>query len=233
MSDVEDFSEVEHSKTSVTKASLTFLLEGVDPRDLAGDGISLVSFTDSEAGGVREAPTCQELAIEGECLTKQGEHRQAIPLLEAALEKGPEDLQLRSVLWSLLGNAHFYVGDYQKAALCHMHDLAICYELGDERSQAQAYCNMGIAHRKTGYLQRAKLCYERYLDICEKLKDSRSRSKAFHNLGDLELTLARLDLARKDERGEEEDSPEAREHLQKASTYFERHLSYVKETGSR
>ena len=231
MSDEEDFGEVEHAKTSVTKSSLTFLLEGVDPRDLAGDGISLLSFTDSEAGGVREAPSCQELAIEGECLTKQGEYRQAIPLLESALEQGTDDPQLRSVLWSLLGNAHFYVGDYQKAALCHMHDLAICYELGDERSQAQAYCNMGIAHRKTGYLQRAKLCYERYLDICEKLEDSRSRSKAYHNLGDLELTLARLQLGR--DGGRLDDSPLAREHLQRAATYFERHLNYVKETNSR
>lgn len=231
MSDEEDFGEVEHAKTSVTKTSLTFLLEGVDPRDLAGDGISLISFTDSEAGGVREAPSCQELAIEGECLTKQGEHRQAIPLLEAALEQGTDDLQLRSVLWSLLGNAHFYVGDYQKAALCHMHDLAICYELGDERSQAQAYCNMGIAHRKTGYLQRAKLCYERYLDICEKLEDFRSRSKAYHNLGDLELTLARLQLSK--DGGRLDDSPDARDHLQRAATYFERHLNYVKETSNR
>lgn len=230
MSDVEDFGEVEHARPSVTKASLTFLLEGVDPRDLAGDGISLISFTDSEAGGVREAPTCQELAIEGECLTKQGEHRQAIPLLEAALEQGTDDLQLRSVLWSLLGNAHFYVGDYQKAALCHMHDLAICYELEDERSQAQAYCNMGIAHRKTGYLQRAKLCYERYLDICEKLGDGRSRSKAHHNLGDLELTLARLELQKS---GRLEECPQARSHLSRAAEYFERHLEYVKETSSR
>ena len=233
MSDVEDFSEVEHSKQSVTKNSLTFLLEGIDPRDLAADGLSLISFPDSDSelgGGVREAPTCQELAIEGECLTKEGNHKEAVPLLESALELGTEDLQLLSVLWSLLGNAHFYLGDYEKAALCHQHDLAICNELGDERNQAQAYCNLGIANRKTGYLQRAKLCYERYLDICEKLDDGRSKSKAHHNLGDLHLTLAKLKLQRDHKL---EHSPEAKEHLQQSANYFKKHLEHVQETNNK
>ena len=135
-----------------------------------------------------------------------------------------------SVLWSLLGNAHFYLGDYEKAAQCHAHDLAICNELGDERNQAQAYCNLGIANRKTGYLQRAKLCYEKYLDTCEKMDDGRSKSKAHHNLGDLHLTLARLKLQRDEKL---EDSPETKEHLTQAAEYFEKHLEYVRETQNR
>ena len=228
--DLDDFG-VEHSKTSVTKNSLTFLLDGIDPRDLASDGLSLLEFdSGSEAGGVREEPTCQELAIEGECLTKQGDYKEAIPMLESALKLGSNDPQLLSVLWSLLGNAHFYMGEYEKAAQCHEHDLAICSELGDERNQAQAYCNLGIANRKTGYLKRAKLCYERYLDICEKIEDSRSMSKASHNLGDLHLTLARLKLQR-DKKLEE--SPEAKDHLEKAVTYFKKHLEYVQEVQNK
>lgn len=150
---MEDY-ELEKTHNSVTKASLTFLLEGIDPRDLAEDGLSITDFadSDSEAGGVRETPSCQELAIEGERLTKQGEHSEAIPLLEAALEASTEgeDEQLLSVLWSLLGNAHFYTGDYKRATVCHTHDLAICSETKDKKSQAQAYCNLGIAYRKTG-----------------------------------------------------------------------------------
>lgn len=227
MSDPEEYTGLEHSKSSVTKNSLTFLLEGIDPRDLAADGLSIISYADSEwsTGGVREDPTCQELAIEGECLTKQGNHKEAIPLLESALEMGTDDMQLLSVLWSLLGNAHFYLGDYEKASICHQHDLAICNELGDERNQAQAYCNLGIANRKTGYLHRAKICYERYLDICEKIEDSRSKSKAHHNLGDLHLTLARLKLSKK----KLEESEEAKDHLMKAAEYFTKHLEYVRE----
>lgn len=74
MSDPEDFSGVEHSKSSVTKNSLTFLLEGIDPRDLAADGLSIISYADSEwsTGGVRDEPTCQELAIEGGMFDQAG-----------------------------------------------------------------------------------------------------------------------------------------------------------------
>ena len=152
MSSQEDY-EVEQTSHIVTKNSLgSFLLDGIDTKNLNADALSaIIDFDDySDAGGVREAPTCQELAMEGETLTKQGDHREAIPLLESALELGSDDTQLHSVLWSLLGNAHFYLGDHEKAILCHSHDLAICCELQDEKSKAQAYCNLGIAHRKQG-----------------------------------------------------------------------------------
>ena len=162
MSSLDDY-EVETAHHSVTRSNLTFSMDGIDPRDLSTeDGtLPILDFDESdydEAGGVRETPTCQELAIEGESLTKQGEHKEAIPLLEAALQVGTDDRQLLSVLWSLLGNAHFYQGDYQKAALCHAHDLAICCELEDQKSQAQAYCNLGIANRKTGKSNASSLC---------------------------------------------------------------------------
>ena len=232
MNAIEDFDKVEQSKYSVTKNSLTFLLDGVDPRDLAADGFSVISYGDSEwsAGGVREAPTCQELAIEGECLTKQGNHKEATLLLESALELGTDDIQLLSVLWSLLGNAHFYLGNYKKASICHQHDLAICNELGDKRNQAQAYYNLGIANCKTGYLQRARLCYECYLDTSERIEDFRSKSKAHHNLGDLHLTLGRLKLHRHKRLA---NSPEAKDHLIKAVDSFKKHLEYVKQTQNR
>ena len=138
-----------HSKSTLGSLNL----EGINTRDLtANDALSnIVDYSDvEESGGVREAPTPQELAMEGESLTKKGDHKEAIPILEAALESNSDDLSLNSVLWSLLGNAHFYLGNYAKAALCHSHDLAICCEIGEEKSKAQAYCNLGIAHRKSG-----------------------------------------------------------------------------------
>lgn len=231
MSDVED-SDTEPAKRSVAKTNLTFLLNGVDPRDLAGDGTSLVDFdTVSEAGGVRdEAPSSRDLALEGERLSKEGDYKRAISLFESALEMGTDDLQLMSVLWSLLGNAHFYLGDYEKAVLCHAHDLAICDELKDDRSHAQAYCNLAIANKKQGYVERARLCYERYLAVCEKLEDERSRSKAYRSLGDIHLTLGRLKLQRD---SKSEDSCEARGHLMKAAEYFEQHLENTKEQQNR
>ena len=136
-----------------TKSSLgNFHMDSsnVDPRNISADGLSAIVDLEMDCGGVRENPTCEELAMEGENLTKQGEYNEAIPLLEAALSMETDDSQLHSVLWSLLGNAHFYLGEFEKAIQCHSHDLAICCGLQDEKSKAQAYCNLGIAHRKQG-----------------------------------------------------------------------------------
>jgi G-protein signaling modulator 2 len=177
-----------------------------------------------------DRPSCQDLAIEGERLSKQGDYAEAIPVLEAAIETGTCDMQLLSVLWSLLGNAHFYQGDYETAIKCHSHDLAICCETNDEKSKAQAYCNLGISQRKSGFLKKAKLCYESYLELCEQLEDRRSISKANHNLGDLHLTLGKLKIQRD---GGMENSPEGRDDLASASMYIEKHLEFVQDHGSR
>ena len=156
MTSTPEFYEMEQSTSRRTKNSLgNFLMDtSVDPRNISAvDGLSAIVDFDSDnenSGGVRENPTCEELAMEGESMTKQGEYKEAIPLLETALEMDTDDTQLHSVLWSLLGNAHFYLGEYEKAVMCHSHDLAICCGLQDEKSKAQAYCNLGIAHRKQG-----------------------------------------------------------------------------------
>lgn len=131
-----------HHLTSKTSSSYIHIEEGDDPM------VEVLSV-DSEPIP-HQGKSCHELAMEGEELSKTGDYCEAIPVLEAALESGPGDLQLTSVLWSLLGNAHFYQGDMDAAISCHSHDLAICCETNDDKSKAQAYCNLGIAHRKSG-----------------------------------------------------------------------------------
>ncbi len=153
-----EFDEMEYSNNTsssrLPKHSLgNFHMDNIDPRNISADGLSAIVDLDLDSGGIRESPTCEELAMEGENLTKQGEYKEAIPLLEAALDMDSDDSQLHSVLWSLLGNAHFYLGEFEKAVMCHSHDLAICCGLQDEKSKAQAYCNLGIAHRKQGMMK--------------------------------------------------------------------------------
>ena len=75
------------------------------------------------------------------------------------------------------------------------------------------------------------MCYESYLEICEQLEDCRSISKANYNIGDLHLTLGRLMLQKCN--GRIEDSPDAREHFQMSAMYFEKHLEYVENNGSK
>ena len=69
-----------------------------------------------EALGVREAPDCRQLACEGERLIRKGEFDESIPLLEQGLKLSlmldSADFNLVSVLWSLLGNAHYSLGEF-------------------------------------------------------------------------------------------------------------------------
>ena len=72
--------------------------------------------TNEEALGVREAPDCRQLACEGERLIRNGDFEESIPLLEQGLKLSlmldNADFNLVSVLWSLLGNAHYSLGEF-------------------------------------------------------------------------------------------------------------------------
>ncbi len=45
--------------------------------------------------------------------------------MEAALAEGTDDLRTLSAIYSQLGNAYFYLGDYLKALEYHRHDLTL------------------------------------------------------------------------------------------------------------
>ena len=83
----------------------------------------------SASGVGAEAPSsasrCVDLALEGERLCRGGETRAGISYLEAALAEGTDDLRTLSAIYSQLGNAYFYLGDYAKALEYHRHDLTL------------------------------------------------------------------------------------------------------------
>jgi len=186
---------IEDNKFSVARLKPSFL-QGTMDGNLADahsadedDGSSDCSAT---PGGVREAPTRQELAIEGECLVRQGEYSEAVPLLEKAImmERGSDGLQ--SSLWNLLGKALFAIGNFENAAKCHAHDLAVSLQIADEEGQARAYWNLGAVYREVGDLKKALICYEGYHLLCEKLQGPKMLAKAHKNLGSIYLTLGHI-----------------------------------------
>jgi len=69
--------------------------------------------------------TTLELALEGERLCKSGDFRSGIAFFEAAIQAGCDDLKTLSAIYSQLGNAYFYMGDYVKAMNFHKHDLTL------------------------------------------------------------------------------------------------------------
>ena len=179
---------------------------------------------DDESGDIQESPTCQELALEGEAMTKRGEYREAIPVLESAIAVGTEDYQLLSILWSLLGRCHYNRGCYERASQSHIHDLAITLQSGDDKGQCQAYCNLGIVFRKLGHLSRAFVCFQKQLSLARKIFDESSIQKAYFNIGEVHLLLGRLALGIS---GRVDQIPVAKENLEQCANYLETHLKHI------
>ena len=73
----------------------------------------------------RDSSTCLELALEGERLCKCGDFAGGIAFFEAAIKVGTTDMRTLSAIYSQLGNAYFYLNNYEKALNFHQLDLAI------------------------------------------------------------------------------------------------------------
>jgi len=90
-----------------------------------------------------ENDTCLELALEGEKLCKSGKCRDGVAFFEAALQSGTDDFRTLSAIYSQLGNAYFYLGDYVRAMQYHKHDLTLARTMGDRLGEAKASGNLG------------------------------------------------------------------------------------------
>lgn len=115
--------------------------------------------------------SCMELALEGERLCKAGDCRAGVSFFEAAVQVGTEDLKTLSAVYSQLGNAYFYLQEYEKALEFHRHDLTLARTLGDRVGEAKASGNLGNTLKVLGKFDEAIVCCTRHLDISRELGD--------------------------------------------------------------
>ena len=115
--------------------------------------------------------SCMELALEGERLCKTGDCRSGVSYFEAAIQKGTEDLKTLSAIYSQLGNAYFYLQEYEKALEFHKHDLTLARTLGDRNGEAKASGNLGNTLKVLGKFEEAIVCCTRHLDISRETHD--------------------------------------------------------------
>ena len=115
--------------------------------------------------------SCMELALEGERLCKSGDCRSGVSYFEAAIQKGTEDLKTLSAIYSQLGNAYFYLQEYEKALEFHKHDLTLARTLGDRIGEGKASGNLGNTLKVLGKFEEAIVCCTRHLDISRELRD--------------------------------------------------------------
>ena len=87
---------------------------------------------------------CLELALEGERLCKAGDCRAGVAFFQAAIQAGTDDLRTLSAIYSQLGNAYFYLGDYSKAMQYHKLDLTLARSMNDKLGEAKSSGKIGV-----------------------------------------------------------------------------------------
>uniref|UniRef100_A0A663EXT2 G protein signaling modulator 1 n=1 Tax=Aquila chrysaetos chrysaetos TaxID=223781 RepID=A0A663EXT2_AQUCH len=176
--------------------------------------------------------SCLELALEGERLCKAGDFKAGAAFFEAAVQVGTEDLKTLSAIYSQLGNAYFYLKEYSKALEYHKHDLTLARTIGDRIGEAKASGNLGNTLKILGQFDEAVVCCQRHLDISQEQGDKVGEARALYNIGNVYHAKGKhLSWSMAQDPGYLPQ--EVKETLQKASEYYERNLSLVKELGDR
>ncbi|XP_012817948.1 G-protein-signaling modulator 2 isoform X3 [Xenopus tropicalis] len=180
----------------------------------------------------RMEASCLELALEGERLCKAGDCRAGVSFFEAAVQVGTEDLKTLSAIYSQLGNAYFYLHEYNKALEYHHHDLTLARTIGDRLGEAKASGNLGNTLKVLGNFEEAVLYCERHLEISRELYDKVGEARALYNLGNVYHSQGKsLACTATQDPGEFPEDVKAA--LQRAVDYYEANLLIVTDLGDR
>lgn len=173
---------------------------------------------------------CLELALEGERLCKAGDCRAGVAFFQAAIQAGTDDLRTLSAIYSQLGNAYFYLGDYNKAMQYHKHDLTLARTMGDKLGEAKSSGNLGNTLKVMGKFDEAVVCCKRHLELSRELNDKLSEGRALYNLGNVYHAKGKH-IGKVGQKDPGEFSDEVKECLQEAVSYYEENLSLMREIG--
>ncbi|XP_061459644.1 G-protein-signaling modulator 1 isoform X2 [Rhineura floridana] len=176
--------------------------------------------------------SCLELALEGERLCKAGDFKAGVAFFEAAVQVGTEDLKTLSAIYSQLGNAYFYLKEYAKALEYHKHDLTLARTIADRVGEAKASGNLGNTLKILGQFDEAVVCCQRHLDISQEQGDKVGEARALYNIGNVYHAKGKqLSWSLPQEPGRLPE--EVQDSLERASEFYEKNLSLVKELGDR
>ncbi|XP_042893912.1 G-protein-signaling modulator 2-like isoform X3 [Penaeus japonicus] len=179
-----------------------------------------------------DSSTCLELALEGERLCKAGDCRAGVAFFEAAIQTGTDDLRTLSAIYSQLGNAYFYLGEYDKAMEFHKLDLTVARTMGDRLGVAKASGNLGNTLKVMGKFKEAICCCERHLAISQELEDKVGEGRALYNLGNVYHAQGKH-LGRIGPQEPGGFSDEVKHCLQKAVEYYAANLRLMEELSDR
>ncbi|XP_015520834.1 G-protein-signaling modulator 2 isoform X1 [Neodiprion lecontei] len=185
-----------------------------------------LSVDGQNSGG--DSNMCLELALEGERLCKEGDCRTGVAFFQAAIQAGTDDLRTLSAIYSQLGNAYFYLGDYVKAMQYHNHDLTLARTMGDKLGEAKSSGNLGNTLKVMGKFDEATICCKRHLEISRELGDKLSEGRALYNLGNVYHAKGKQ-IGRVGQQDPGEFPEDVRQCLQEAVHYYEENLKLMRE----
>ncbi|XP_043284638.1 G-protein-signaling modulator 2 [Venturia canescens] len=181
----------------------------------------------SDVIGGSDSNMCLELALEGERLCKAGDCKSGVAFFQAAIQAGTDDLRTLSAIYSQLGNAYFYLGDYGKAMEYHKHDLTLARTMGDKLGEAKSSGNLGNTLKVMGKFDEAMICCKRHLEISREIGDKLSEGRALYNLGNVYHAKGKQ-YGRVGYLDPGEFSEESRQSLQQAVGYYEENLELMR-----
>merc|ERR1711899_535342 len=176
--------------------------------------------------------TCLQLALEGEKLCKGGNCRDGVAFFEAALQAGTDDFRTLSAIYSQLGNAYFYMGDYVRAMQYHKHDLTLARTMGDRLGEAKASGNLGNTLKVMGKFEEAVICCRRHLEICQEHRDRVGEGRALYNLCS-DYKAKGKHIGRLSHQDPGEFPEEVKTLFEKAVQYYEQNMTLMVEIGDR
>ncbi|XP_060645129.1 G-protein-signaling modulator 2 [Drosophila nasuta] len=206
-------------------SSLSASAENVSTMGIGGGGQDgSNSHPTSDGGG---SSMCLELALEGERLCKAGDCRAGVAFFQAAIQAGTDDLRTLSAIYSQLGNAYFYLGDYAKAMQYHKHDLTLAKTMNDKLGEAKSSGNLGNTLKVMGRFDEAAICCERHLTLARQLGDRLSEGRALYNLGNVYHAKGKH-LGNRNKAGDD-----VKEALVKAVEFYQENLQLMRDLGDR
>ncbi|TDG51338.1 hypothetical protein AWZ03_002133 [Drosophila navojoa] len=206
-------------------SSLSASAENVSTMGIGG-GPDSNSHHGSDGGG---SSMCLELALEGERLCKAGDCRAGVAFFQAAIQAGTDDLRTLSAIYSQLGNAYFYLGDYAKAMQYHKHDLTLAKSMNDKLGEAKSSGNLGNTLKVMGRFDEAAICCDRHLTLARQLGDRLSEGRALYNLGNVYHAKGK----HLGQRNPGKFGDDVKEALAKAVEYYQENLQLMRDLGDR
>jgi G-protein signaling modulator 2 len=215
---------------SSTVGSSTVSLSPPSGSGSVSASVALGTPIEDGSGGDNDA--CLQLALEGEKLCKGGNCRDGVAFFEAALQAGTDDFRTLSAIYSQLGNAYFYMGDYVKAMQYHKHDLTLARTMGDRLGEAKASGNLGNTLKVMGKFEEAVICCRRHLEICQEHGDRVGEGRALYNLGNVYHAKGKH-IGRLGHQDPGEFPDEVKALFEKAVHYYEENMMLMKEIADR